>query len=227
MLEKKRPQTPHISVWWSGPAVQTSPPPAGTSTPTALWLCLCKKLTCNNAVLPVFFPHWVILVITSAVCLITCNYLSRSWFKLSMSSDLRLSLRIFFFFSLSVCLLPLRFSVCRQVEGIRTHLLDTSIRCSVCPPASACTLQNGGWWGSSFSWHHLRLSSWLPPLPYEFSHPRFEKIKTILLWLGGLCGYILGGSLHTLTPPDASAALSPSRCGSFAALLAQPGDFPA
>lgn len=55
------------------------------------------------------------------------TYLSRSWFKLSTSSDLRLSLRIFFFFSRSVCLLPLRFSVCGRVEGIRTCVLDPRI----------------------------------------------------------------------------------------------------
>lgn len=59
------------------------------------------------------------------------TYLSRSWFKLSTSSDLRLSLRIFFFFSRSVCLLPLRFSVWGQVEGIRTCVLDPRIaRCT-------------------------------------------------------------------------------------------------
>ncbi len=46
---------------------------------------------------------------TMTQCLST--YLSLSWLKCSMSRSLRLSLRIFFFFSLSVCLLPLRFSV--------------------------------------------------------------------------------------------------------------------
>lgn len=40
------------------------------------------------------------------------TYWSLSWFRFSMSRDLRRSLRIFFFFSLSVCLFPLRFSVC-------------------------------------------------------------------------------------------------------------------
>lgn len=91
----------------------------------ALFLREVEMQQCSS---PCFFPHWVILVILSSVCVTTCNYLRRSWFKLSMSSGLRLSLRIFFFFSLSVCLLPLRFSVYRQVEGIRTHLLDTPIK---------------------------------------------------------------------------------------------------
>ena len=44
------------------------------------------------------------------------TYLSLSWLMCSMSRHLRLSLRIFFFFSLSVCLLPLRFSVCGEGE---------------------------------------------------------------------------------------------------------------
>lgn len=145
------------------------------------------------------------------------------WFA-SLAQDLLLLLSLRLPFSTALfCLQTSR----RNQDPPSGYFNKNAPRCSVCSPASACTLQNGGWWGSSFSWHHLRLSSWLPPLPYEFSHPRFERIKTILLWLCGFCGYILGGSLHALTPQDASAALSPSRCGSFAALLAQPGDFPA
>lgn len=37
----------------------------------------------------------------------------------------------------------------------------------------------------------------------------------------------MGSKVNGLAPPDASAALSPSRCEFFAALLSQSGDFPA
>lgn len=121
---------------------------------------------------PSFLTRWVILSINSAVCLSPSTYLRPSGFRLSMSSNLRLSLRIFFFFSLSVCLLPLRFSVYRQAGGLRACVLRPPPTAVVYSPASACTPRNEGSWGFSFSWHHPLPSSWLPPLPYEFSLPK-------------------------------------------------------
>lgn len=116
---------------------------------------------------------------------------------------------------------------CLQKSQRNQDLIKNTPQFRVCSPASACTPQNGGSWGFSFSWHHLRLSSWLPPLPYEFSHPRFERIKSRLFQLCWFWRYFLDRSLNVPSPPGASAVLSPSRCGFFAALLAQRGDFPA
>lgn len=88
---------PHIFVLCTHSEGQICLPPADASTPTVPWL-----FPCTHPHIETWNPFTVLT--WSQLSLLFLLYLSLSSFTWSIFNSLRRSLRIFFFFSLSVCL---------------------------------------------------------------------------------------------------------------------------
>lgn len=134
-----------------------------------------------------------------------CCYLSLSSLRSWMLRGLILSARTFFFFSLSVCFLPLLASIYKTELRLKVHVFPVCMemrreqwKSSAPPSAGDCCSLIPCWSGQSSSWHHHQPSSGRRPPPSSDAQPVRQSSQYSPAWLRDGQGRF-GSALHTLS----------------------------